>query len=192
LVVSKSNYLIGAPVGWGCYPGFEVVIPDDVRNMAVRPHNQAARTAMERTLVFHHKHHMPAHFRLDARHRYRHQERSKSWKAFKKKAYRSIIDLVARGKLKSSINAASTIRISGSITGGTLMGTLVMRAPFPTRNKSVNARVVTIQQMVRELQTVTDEEKMRLGRVFGDAYTKTLRSYIGNAKAVYGRKKPKP
>lgn len=97
--------------------------------------NKMVKDSLRETLAYHHNKHMPRHFRREARERYSHKPRSEKYKAWKKKRFGSITDLVMTGSTKQKLTRANgfdKIQIGGAAEGGkkALAGKLIYTFGF--------------------------------------------------------------
>lgn len=103
--------------------------------------NKINKDAMKVALMHHHNTHMPRHFKRDARQRYSHKERNAKYKAWKKRKFGSLIDLVMSGSTRDKITKAGgydRITIGGAAVGGQkdLVGKLVYTFGFNDKLKA--------------------------------------------------------
>lgn len=158
-------------------------------------------------LQLHHRKNIPQHFKQTARNKYHYKPRSSSYKAYKRKRWHSITDLVASGRNRQLITAMGTIRVGGTITGSPkrrspmsgktygsgrepgLRAQLRMRGNWPEFRDPHSSRAVTINDMKDEIARVTEDENRDLAQFFKDNYVRELNGYVGNIrKKVYNRK----
>lgn len=151
-----------------------------------RLHERCVKEALRKELENHHKRRVPEHFQITNRAKYHHQERRPGWKAKKMNVYGSRTDLVASGRTKRAMTSQSQISVSGSVYGAGVVGTLTLRFPFPASLERSTNRV-TLQQMAKEIATITREEADEVTRSFADNYTNSLNA--GLAKSPKLRKR---
>lgn len=183
-----------------------VSLSEKLHELPGRAHNKAARKAAVLLLQRHHQKNIPEHFKQTARNKYGYKPRSAAYKAYKRKRWHSITDLVASGRNRQLITAMGIIRIGGTITGSPkrtslsgktygsgrepgLRAQLRMRGNWPKFRDPRSARAVSIEDMKAEIATVTPAENQQLAQFFRDNYIRELNGYVGNIRRkVYNRK----
>jgi len=137
-------------------------------------HEIAAKAAIKGTLMKFWRQKYRAHFKQQARHRYKHAERSKEWRRRKLYKYRSMIDLVMEGKTRTYLTttvpkfslAGGTIQgqTRGNKTSGAfgMTGRLTTKFPHPTNTKHSTRRdgkpSITPAVMASELSRWAEDE----------------------------------
>lgn len=151
-----------------------------------RLHERCVKEALRKELEIHHRRRVPEHFTANNRTKYRHQERRPGWKAKKMNVYGSRTDLVASGRTKRAMTSQSQISVSGSAYGAGVVGTLTLRFPFPASFESSTNRV-TLQQMAKEIATITREEAEQVSTSFRDNYTALLNAGLARSPKLRKR-----
>lgn len=177
--------------------------------------NAMVKNSVRDALVFHHQNHIPRHFKRDARTRYNHKPRNEKYKAWKKRRFGSIIDLVMTGSTRDKMTKANgydRIVIGGAALGGKkdLQGKLSYTFGFNNKivafykaqkaaktrdprarrsgaSAAKSRRGVTLRDMRAELQTITADEAESLRKVFETALWGRVDAYKAGRKTV-GRK----
>jgi mRNA-degrading endonuclease RelE of RelBE toxin-antitoxin system len=183
-----------------------VSLSEKLHELGGRAHRKASKLAAIALLQLHHRKNIPQHFKQTGRNKYHYKARSARYKAYKRKRWHSITDLVASGRNRQLITAMGTIRVGGTITGSPkrtsmsgktygsgrepgLRAQLRMRGNWPEFRDSTNPRAVTINDMRDEIARVTEDENTSLAQYFKDIYVRELSTYSGNIrKKVYNRK----
>jgi hypothetical protein len=151
-----------------------------------RLHERCVKEALRLELVNHHRRRLPLHFQASNRTKYRHQERKPGWKAKKMNVYGSRTDLVASGRTKRAMTSQYSLSVSGSAYGQGVVGTLTMRFPFPASFANSTNRV-SLEQMAKEIATITRDEADEVSQSFVTNYTALLNA--GLAKSPKLRKR---
>lgn len=184
-------------------PQFTLAVSGRIEDLPDRAHNLAAKGtgspkgAMVVVLQEHHQRRIPGHFKQYARAKYRHKARSPIYKAFKRKKFHSITDLVRTGKTERMATGMARIRIGG--TFGTfnksaatvgIVGHLVMPVGFKMRwRDSSNPRAVRTEDMAREITAINPDEAAEMASTFQRVYTHNLNYYSTNRRSrIYGKK----
>ena len=96
--------------------------------------NRINKDAMRKALEFHHKEHMPRHFKRDARSRYRYTPRKPNYVKHKQNRFKQGgLDLVYTGATRDQIlkpQGWNALRVGGTAVARTLKGTLQYRFSF--------------------------------------------------------------
>lgn len=116
--------------------------PDEIAQPRIW--NKMVKDSVRETLTFHHNKHMPRHFKREARARYNHKPRSEKYKAWKKRRFGSITDLVMTGSTRDKLTKANgfdRITIGGAAEGGqkSISGKLVYTFGFNDKLKAFYA-----------------------------------------------------
>lgn len=163
---------------------FEMLLPT-----AGRLHNAIAKDAVRDTLVKHHRRRIPGHFQRPAHGKYGYAQRSPRYRAAKQKKYGSSIDLVRTGRTKQQMTTQRQITVSGQATAGTIRGRLTLRFPFPGGSLRFKAAAgtrqrVTIEQMAREIRTITSDEIQQINRDIRGLYVDGVKKRAGQRQLV--------
>jgi hypothetical protein len=151
-----------------------------------RLHERCVKEALREVMEAWHRRILPEHFTTNNRTKYRHQERRPGWKAKKMNVYGSRTDLVASGRTKRFMLSAFSISLSGSAYGGGVVCTLTLRFPFPA-SFTFSSNRVSLEQMAKEIGTITREEADAMAADFLNRYTAKLNA--GLAKSPKLRKR---
>lgn len=177
--------------------------------------NKIVKDAVREALVYHHNTHIPRHFKRDARQRYEHKPRSEKYKAWKKRRFGSLLDLVLTGRTRDKLTKPQgydKIVVGGAAEGGkkSLEGKLIYQFGFvqdiknyyaskkaQTNTRDPRARKagqrqqnpnrVTLRDMRAELQRITQDEADDLRTVFLKAVEVGITNIRAGRKRV-GRK----
>lgn len=175
-------------------PSMFVVIelPTRPEDIARRYHNKIVREAMKSTAEKHHEEHIPEHFKSTNRQKYKHAPRSEKYKAYKRKRWHRVTDLVLTGRTKDWMERAYKLRVGGNAEAGTTTAKLILTFPFkggtgrfkdPQTKRAATAQK-TIQQMIGEMETITDSERRKLGEWFLEEYMKGVDNYRAGRKRI--------
>ncbi len=163
-----------------------VDIPLRYRDIAVRHHNSFVKLALAEAMNRHHKNVIPEHFKATARDKYHYRERNTAYKKAKMKRYGSRTDLVKTGESKEFMTHNRTITVAGAAEGGKtpIKATITMRFPFKggtgrQRYKQDSAGGVGIDQMIKEVQAMTDDDRRKIADDFWTLYCHELKKFRG-------------
>jgi len=172
--MAKKILIPGITIGMGISQGMRDIV--NPTKSGAQFYNKAARTTSEEVLKEHHKKHIPKHFKATNRHEYDHKRRTKKWKSMKKRMYRSVTDLVAKGELKTSITGPpKKYQYSGNYMAGTFKATMYMKIPWPVADDpSHHPSAVTVADMKREIRKTTDSEAKHLGTIWEKHFANQL------------------
>lgn len=181
----------------------------------VRVWNRIVKKSVRKTLTFHLDEHMPRHFGLEARRRYKHKPRSEKYKAWKLRRFRSKTDLVLTGRTRAIVDSKSGPKISvgGAAEGGKKEISGRLSIPFgfapdlrefyraqkgkKSRDPNVlkrrgftirhtNPNRVTLRDMKAELQTMTPDEVEALQKLFADDLMQQIEKHKAGRKRIRG------
>lgn len=163
--------------------GFVMEMPDWLASSARlrRIHNQASKEAARRTLAKHHKKRIPDHFKQTNRSKYDHKARSARTKAYKKKKFGSITDLVKTGRTKQSMTATSPQIQVGGTASSIMTGTMFMRFPFPVELEVRKPYSVTAAVMAEEIARWTETEAQSAADDYRNFYVEEFEKLTENS-----------
>ncbi len=174
-----------------------IEVPAWPRDVSKVLHNRFAKEALRRTLVRHHDVTLREHFTAEAHSKYGYAERSARYNA-KKQRYGQPIDLVKSGRSKNRILGPDyEIVLGGAAVEGKkdLEGKLIVRFAFseelryerkPRKSQRYTAakRNITIQQMAKEVQAWTDQERREAAQYFVEQYMEQLNQFKAGRKRI--------
>lgn len=156
---------------------FEIEVPklgDFLVGNATRKHNQLVKRAVHTVLMQHWRQRIPKHFTRPAHGKYGYAERSARYRVRKQKKYGTSIDLVRTGRTRHAMTTQFRITIGGQASSGGVTGRLHLRFPFPGGTRRFRRRgtrqAVTIEQMAKEIETITPDEVREITEQVRDAY----------------------
>jgi len=139
-----------------------------------RIHNSLSRRALRTAIELHHERRIPRHFQQQAHARYGYADRSKRYISAKIRRYGTGTDLVKTGRTKREMTSTRRLSIGGQASTSSLRATLKLRFPFPGgsgRFRNRNGRqAVSVQQMAREVETISAGEMLEIQRQLEDGY----------------------
>lgn len=138
-----------------------------------RMHERAVKESLREQMERWHRKFLPDHFQATARTKYAHQERRPGWKKKKMNIWGSRTDLVASGRTKRFMTSTYQITVSGSAYGEGVVVTLRMKFPFPASFENSSNRV-SLEQMAKEIGTITRDEADAFAAAFRDGYVKRI------------------
>jgi hypothetical protein len=178
----------------------------------LRLHNRASKDALRAEGVKHHRERLPGHFQRSAAQKYNHARRTTKYMRMKAKRFRSVTDLVKTGATRDAmVKNPPKIRVGGQAADSdsgdarTLRLTLELRFPFGKaaqaavakairRGKlqkghvsSSHRRGVSIEQMRKEIASITTDEAREIAAGFLKRYGQNLA--VALAKAPRLRKR---
>jgi len=155
-----------------------VIVADDwlVETKAMRRiHNRISKRAGKAAMLLHWRKYIPMHFQRSNRSRYDHEERTKKYKAQKRKKFRSITDLVKTGRTKDyMLTVIPTIRASGKADMNMTI-TMKLRRPYRVGNNPNAHKQVTVEQQNKEIAAWVSEEEREVLMHYRDIYTAEFR-----------------
>lgn len=176
----------------GLIPTFQFVLEIDmwVEGLREREHNRLGKQAARETLEYHLKHHIPLHFKRNARHRYGYAKRDPKYVRYKQRRFKTGgMDLVKRGRSRKWVPRSAQIRVGGSATTNTLTkAKIVMRFPFAGGTGKRDARKrrtrggIDLQQMILEVETFHPSELRKLRDVFVNSYFRQVNDLARRSK----------
>lgn len=142
-----------------------------------RDHNKALRAALTAAAVYHHRQHIPLHFKAGNSSRYHYAPRNADYKKYKRKTYGSSTDFVKTGASKqlatSQRQIAATpktvklklqLPFKGGATGRVLDEAARARmGKAPPSKKQISAQIQLLRRMA-EIQTFTESEVTALAK----------------------------
>lgn len=176
--------------------------------------NKMVKDSVRKALMYHHNNHMPLHFLPAAKGKYGHKTRSEKYRAYKARRWRSNVDLVMTGRTRAVMtkhSAPQKIQVGGAAEGGKkpIAGKLIYvfgfnaelvafykaqkagktRDPTAARAGGVRIRIVnpnrvTMADMKKELQTITEDEATALQTVFADDLMAQIEAYKSKRKRI--------
>jgi hypothetical protein len=180
-----------------------------VERSFLRIHNRCAKNALREEAVKHHKERIPLHFQRSARQKYGYQPRKEKYMRFKARVFRSVTDLVKRGKTKDAMTQGeSKIRLGGKAADengvfGGMKATLELPFPIGTdAQKRIAKRIksgkgtrptgprgtgVTIPQMKKEIATIIPTESRDIAQGFLRRYGQHLARELARAPRIRKR-----
>jgi len=161
----------------GCIVTIPEPFVDTVRGR--RLHMKIARMAAAETLKWHNRKIMPGHFIQTNRDKYKHKERKKGWKAYKKRVYRSITDLKASKASESKFKTAPPVKFAASPAESSVHAFMRYQWPFPKRG-APDPRIVTIFDMNSEVTRWTTEEIEQAAKIYEGHF---VRIYLDELKS---------
>lgn len=163
--------------------GFVMTFPDWLMQSArlTRIHNTVSKLALRRVLMKHHKERIPDHFKQTNRNKYDHKERSSRTKAYKRRKFGSITDLVKTGRTRQSMTATRPqVQIGGS--GATVMtGKMFMRFPFSVDLSPGTGKTVTPAVMAAEIARWTETEAQEAAEDYRNFYVDEFEKATANS-----------
>ena len=153
-------------------------IPTRPGDIAGRFHNLYVKQALFEALRLHHKKNIPLHFAPGAPSKYGYAKRSFKYNREKQRKYGgNAVDLVKTGASREHMTHNMELHSSGAAEGSKkpVSATLRLRFPFKGgagRYKSDTPlyRTITIDQMRREMQAMTDQERAEFAGIFWRTY----------------------
>jgi hypothetical protein len=172
--------------------GLEIDTPTRPEDIAKRHHNRFAKEAMKRVLTTHHEKRIPGHFTKAAHQKYGYKTRTLKYMKAKARKYHSTTDLIKTGTSQRQMTSPSgrKITVGGAAEGGkkSLEGTLTMRFAWPGGSgrfrKENTIQEVTAEQMKKEMQATTAEERQQMAKQFLHEYFAQVEQYRGSRKRV--------
>lgn len=174
----------------------EIEVPSRPEDIAVRHHNRFVKESLREVLKEHHAKRIPGHFKTSAHQKYGYQRRNLKYMKAKNKRHGSSRDLVKTGQSEMSMtNAANAnITIGGAAEGGknAINAKLTLRFPWKGgagrfRRETPTYQKVTIQQMIKEMQAMTDEERQQMAVKFNEAYWARAKNLQGKRQRKISR-----
>lgn len=143
-----------------------------------RAHNRIVKECVREVLTTHWRKRIPIHFTRPAHQKYGYAERNKRYRIRKQKKYGTSIDLVRTGRTRHAMTTQYRITVGGQASSGGVTGKLQLRFPFAggTRRfkKPGSRQAITIEQMAREIETITPDEIREINDQVMAAYLKKL------------------
>lgn len=166
-------------------------IPLKPRLVAERHHNRMVREALKEVITAHHRFRIPKHFETEAHRKYGYKPRTLKYKKEKARRYHSVVDLVKTGKSKARMMASPRIVVTGSAEGGKspVTGKLVLKFDFAggggrRYRKKKSPQAVLIEQMHKEIQAMTPDEKREIASQFRRAYLQRWQIFNAGRKRI--------
>ncbi|HJT35718.1 MAG TPA: hypothetical protein VJ783_27060 [Pirellulales bacterium] len=156
---------------------FSIEVPklgDFLVEKSRRAHNRIVKQVVTEVLTTHWRKRIPGHFQRPAHQKYGYAERNKRYRIQKQRKYGTSIDLVRTGRTRHAMTTQYRITIGGQ--GDGVVGKLHLRFPFAggTRRfrKPGSRQAITIEQMAREIETITPDEIREINEQVLAAYLK--------------------
>jgi len=171
----------------------EIEVPSRPEDIAVRHHNRFVKEALREVLKEHHSKRIPGHFKTSAHQKYGYQRRNPKYMRAKARRHGSSRDLVKTGKSEQEMtnSANARITIGGSAEGGknAINGKLTLRFPWKGgsgrfKRDTPTYQRVTAQQMIKEMQAMTDDERLQMAVQFSALYWNRVSSYQGKRQRL--------
>lgn len=168
-----------------------IEIPTRPGDIARRYHNLYTKQALFEALRVHHKTRIPGHFQAGAPSKYGYAKRSFKYNRWKQRKYGgNAKDLVKTGASEQEMTHRFELIGSGAAEGGKKPVSATLRLRFPFRGgtgayKADNPtyRAVSIQQMMREVQAFTAQERAE----FADLFWRTYWGYVHKHRSARKR-----
>lgn len=136
-------------------------------------HSRWVKESLKEELILHWRRRIPDHFKSSARTKYGYGRRGHKYKARKLRVYKSRRDLVKTGGTETKFRSYyDRIRSGGTIKSGVVHATLILKWPFPVGRVSGSNQKITVPDMAREIETVTDAEAKQIFEGFKRRYLK--------------------
>jgi|SRR6185437_12493342 len=142
-----------------------------------RLHNRLMKDTMRETAQDHWRRRIPGHFQRPAHGKYHYAERSKKYRFYKQRKFGSSIDLVRTGRTRHVMRSQKRIVLGGSATGRGVVARLILRFPFPggtLRFRDHSRQRVTLEQMMKEIRTITDDEGREIATFVKEVYVRKV------------------
>ena len=172
---------------------FEIEVPTRPEDIAVRHHNRFVKDSLREVLKEHHAKRIPEHFKSSAHQKYGYARRNLKYMKAKNKRYGSSRDLVKTGRSEREMTnpANAKITIGGAAEGGSrdINAKLTLRFPWKGgsgrfKRETPLYQRVTAQQMVKEMQAMTDDERFAMATQFLALYWNRVSSFQGRRKRL--------
>lgn len=155
--------------------GFEVDVPRRPEELARRDHNRFVKESLRECLKEHHEKRIPGHFTKSAHQKYHYIRRSEKYMRWKARRFHSTTDLVKTGASRDQMKTGR-ITVGGAAEGGKdINAKLTLRFVFKGGTGRFHRdtpmyRRITILQMHKEIQAMTDDERRAFAEKFSNDY----------------------
>lgn len=173
------------------YTKAELIVPDP--RLFIREHNRALRTANEKAADYHHKHHMPDHFKMVGYSNYKIDERSAKYKKRKYRIYHHALPNVFTGATRREVLANRQIRATPKGARLTMKVPLVggtgrFRVRPGMKLKAVKGQIEMMRR-VAELEAISAFEIASLATFRRDMYAALVNKHISSGGRIRKRAK---
>jgi len=141
------------------------------------------REAVTAAADYHHRHHIPKHFKTQAATQYGYKRRSRRWQDTKKKLGRPAMPLVFTGKTKQEITSSREIRATSTrgarlVMRASLRGLTSGRFRIKVGQFRLSERQEQIEMRRQEIVAMTPDEITTLARIEEQAYQQQVDKHL--------------